>query len=280
MKKHPAFCLLSLFLLLPVAAAELRVDPFTPGPGDAAAFRQLAGEPEEGTPARRLEQLKSVFSEVPREKKPGLAQLTGRLEGKRIGADCTKTVNSLAFAAPEKRELRILVWNSGRESAEVNLAVAGADRFFGVKPVRIDIRILTSARDLYVTEKKTAVSGQALKFGIPLAPGSAALAEVRPEEKTEQVDGTRSLTFRFDNVPGSGHFRIHFNARADVPHELDVEVRFMQRERFRGIRKFSVMPGKEWKGYGQIYPIPAGTLSVVCKVTGGPAELRAFEGTE
>lgn len=263
---------------LPLAAAELRVAPFTPGPGNAAVFRKLLGESAE-TPAGRLERLKPVFAKAKPEKVT-LSQLTAKLEGKQVESSRSGTVNSLAFAVPEKRKIQLLVWNSGSKSDDATLTVTDADRFFGTKQVSLHSRILTVQRDLNVTEKRRKIGGSALTFKVPLPPGSAALVELLPGDNTVRVDAEHPLKLQFLQIPGSGHLRFRFTARADSPCEVTLEVRFMQRERFRAVRRFIVAPGKEWRIYQQTYPIPAGTMSAVCTMTGGPAEIHSFEVTE
>jgi len=275
------FLLCLLPLLSPLAAAELDVAPFKPAPGDAAAFRNLAGGTADETPAARLDRLKTAF-DGKKPEKPSLLPLLDRLEGGRIESGRAGNVNSVAFADPEKRRIQLLLWNSGGAPDFARLKVSDAERFFGAARMDRALRLPDPASGTppeTVHEKLTVADGT-LTFEVGLPPGAAALVELLPDgteaDTTVRVDAKNPLTLRIPQIPGSGHFHVGFEARAESPAAVTLEVIFMRRQRFLAVRNLIVTVGGEWKLYRESYPIPAGTTHVVCKVTGGPAEIRAL----
>lgn len=241
------FLLAALLPLFPLAAAELDVTPSTPAPGDAATLRALAD----------------------------------LLEGGRVASGTAGAVNSLAFADPDKRKLQILLWNTGGKDESAGVTIPGADRFFRAPDVNRSLRLLLpGATGLpEAVQGKLTLSGTFVKLEVPLPPGAAALVELQPEDAAEKpvnIDANRSHALRIPRVPGSGHLRIGFETRADSPAAVTLEVIFMRRQRFLAVRSFTVSAGPEWKPYSERYPIPAGTTHVTCKVSGGPAEIRAL----
>jgi len=241
------FLLAALLPLLPLAAADFDVKPFVPVPGDAATLRAMID----------------------------------LLEGGRVESETTGAVNSLAFADPGKRQLQILLWNTGTKDETARMTIPDADQFFQAADLARSLRLLRpGATELPEAERaELTFSGTSLRLEIPLPPGAAALVELRPkgtEEKTYRIDTDRTLTLRIPGVPGSGHLRIGFETRAESPAPVTLEVSFMRRQRFLAVRKFTVTAGTEWKPYSERYPIPAGTTHVNCKVSGGPAEIRSL----
>ena len=178
-----SFCS-SAAILLP--AAELRIALFTPAQGDAAAFRKLVNSSVIGAPAGQLERLKAALSEAKPQPTPPVTLLTDGLKGKRVESGRSGNLNTLAFADPAKRQLQILVWNTGSTRGFAELVMADAGRFFGSK--RVDLRLKLLTTDEKEKQPSTdrgdhAILDGALNFGIPLPPESAALLELARQRR-------------------------------------------------------------------------------------------------
>ncbi len=193
-----SFCS-SAAILLP--AAELRIALFTPAQGDAAAFRKLVNSSVIGAPAGQLERLKAALSEAKPQPTPPVTLLTDGLKGKRVESGRSGNLNTLAFADPAKRQLQILVWNTGSTRGFAELVMADAGRFFGSK--RVDLRLKLLTTDEKEKQPSTdrgdhAILDGALNFGIPLPPESAALLELAPSGQLEPDETAPAVSAETD----------------------------------------------------------------------------------